>query len=152
MHLWRWRMPKLTPACSKIVLLNTATTNSQERQQQSLSYFEAHASTARKHQFAHDIALLEQDLKKEPERRFVHMCIRMGAHSFYDYMFNATAMWDNVHPNMEIIDYLWGVAFAEQNLLQQMHQVNKPIFVGLGRYDYLVALYHYGMQWTLFLM
>lgn len=123
----------------KIVLLNTATTNSQERQQQSLSYFEAHASTARKHQFAHDIALLEQDLKKEPERRFVHMCIRMGAHSFYDYMFNATAMWDNVHPNMEIIDYLWGVAFAEQNLLQQMHQVNKPIFVGLGRYDYLVA-------------
>jgi len=38
---------------------------------------------------------------------------------------------------MEIIDYLWGVAFAEQNLLQQMLQVNKPIFVGLGKYDYI---------------
>ncbi|MGY4796094.1 alpha/beta hydrolase [Lysinibacillus fusiformis] len=123
----------------KIVLLNTATTNSQERQQQSLSYFEAHASAERKHQFTHDIALLEQDLKREPERRFVHMCIRMGAHSFYDYMFNATSTWDNVHPNMEIIDYLWGVAFAEQNLLQEIQQVSKPIFIGLGRYDYLVA-------------
>ena len=66
----------------KLVLLNTAISNSQERQQQSLSYFEAHASMERKHQFAHEIALLEQDLKKEPERRFVHMCIRMGAHSF----------------------------------------------------------------------
>jgi len=123
----------------KMILLNTATTNSQERQQQSLSYFEAYASAKRKHQFQQDIALLEQDLKREPERRFVHMCIRMGAHSFYDYTFNATSTWDGVYPNMEIIDYLWGVAFAEQNLLQQIHHLNMPIFLGLGRYDYLVA-------------
>ena len=82
----------------------------------------------RKHQFAHEIALLEQDLKKEPERRFVHMCIRMGAHSFYDFMFNATSMWDNVHPNMEIIDYLWGVAFAEQNLYNKCYKLTSQFF------------------------
>ncbi|WP_336636666.1 alpha/beta hydrolase [Lysinibacillus fusiformis] len=123
----------------KVILLNTATTNSQERQQQSLSFFDANASVARKKQFEREIAFLAQDLKKEPERRFVHMCIRMGAHSFYDYSFNATAMWEGVYTNMEVIDYLWGRAFAEQNLLQLTRSFPKPIFVGLGRYDFLVA-------------
>ncbi|WP_217581256.1 alpha/beta fold hydrolase [Lysinibacillus sp. GbtcB16] len=123
----------------KVILLNTATTNSQERQQQSLSFFEANASVARKKQFERDIAFLAQDLKKEPERRFVHMCIRMGAHSFYDYSFNATAMWEGVYTNMEVIDYLWGRAFAEQDLLQLTRSFPKPVFVGLGRYDFLVA-------------
>ncbi|MFJ7919170.1 alpha/beta fold hydrolase [Lysinibacillus fusiformis] len=123
----------------KVILLNTATTNSQERQQQSLSYFDANASVARKKQFEREIAFLAQDLKKEPERRFVHMCIRMGAHSFYDYSFNATAMWEGVYTTMEVIDYLWGRAFAEQDLLQLTRSFPKPIFVGLGRYDFLVA-------------
>ncbi|HBJ01140.1 MAG TPA: alpha/beta hydrolase [Lysinibacillus sp.] len=123
----------------KVILLNTATTNSQERQQQSLSFFDANANVARKKQFEREIAFLAQDLKKEPERRFVHMCIRMGAHSFYDYSFNATAMWEGVYTNMEVIDYLWGRAFAEQDLLQLTRSFPKPVFVGLGRYDFLVA-------------
>jgi len=123
----------------KVILLNTATTNSQERQQQSLSFFDANASVARKKQFEREIAFLAQDLKKEPERRFVHMCIRMGAHSFYDYSLNATAMWEGVYTNMEVIDYLWGRAFAEQDLLQLTRSFPKPVFVGLGRYDFLVA-------------
>ncbi|KEK12631.1 alpha/beta hydrolase [Lysinibacillus fusiformis] len=123
----------------KVILLNTATTNSQERQQQSLSFFDANASVARKKQFERDIAFLAQDLQKEPERRFVHMCIRMGAQSFYDYSFNATAMWEGVYTNMEVIDYLWGRAFAEQDLLQLTRSFPKPVFVGLGRYDFLVA-------------
>ncbi len=123
----------------KVILLNTATTNSQERQQQSLSFFDANASVARKKQFEREIAFLAQDLKKEPERRFVHMCIRMGAHSFYDYSLNATAMWEGVYTNMEVVDYLWGRAFAEQDLLQLTRSFPKPVFVGLGRYDFLVA-------------
>lgn len=123
----------------KVILLNSATTNSQERQQQSFSFFNETASAERTKQFEHDIAFLEKDIHNDPERRFVHMCIRMGAHSFYDYTFDAAYMWDGVYTNMEVIDYLWGVAFAEQNLIQSMAHLNKPIFVGLGKYDYLVA-------------
>lgn len=123
----------------KIILLNSAPTNSQERQQQSFSFFYETASAERSKQFEHDIAFLEKDIHNDPERRFVHMCIRMGAHSFYDYTFDAAYMWDGVYTNMEVIDYLWGVAFAERNLIQSIAHLNKPIFVGLGRYDYLVA-------------
>jgi len=82
---------------------------------------------------------LESDIAKDPNRRFVHMCIRMGAQSFYDYTFNAAYMWEDVYTNMLIIDHLWGEAFAELNMIQSLSGFNKPVFIGLGRYDYLVV-------------
>ncbi|NMF00381.1 alpha/beta fold hydrolase [Aneurinibacillus aneurinilyticus] len=123
----------------KVVLLNSAPTNSQKRQHQSFAFFNETASPERKKQFEKDIALLENDIKKDPERRFVHMCIRMGAQSFYNYTFDAAYMWEGVYTNMPIIDYLWGEAFGELNLIQSLNAFNKPVFIGLGRYDYLVA-------------
>ncbi|SMO71920.1 alpha/beta fold hydrolase [Melghirimyces algeriensis] len=128
------------PECvKKVVLLNSAPTNSKERQQQSFSFFRDTASDERKRQFEKDIALLERDIEKDPERRFVHMCIRMGAQSFYDYTFDATDLWEGVYTNMQIIDHLWGEVFGSLNLLQSLKHFNKPVFIGLGRYDYLVA-------------
>ncbi len=123
----------------KVILLNSAPTNSQERQQQSFSYFNETADTERKRQFEMILLFLENDIRNDPERRFVHMCLRMGAHSFYDYTFDAADMWEGVYTNMQIIDYLWGVAFAERNLIHLLADVEKPVLVGLGRYDYLVA-------------
>ncbi|MDG4658065.1 alpha/beta hydrolase [Ectobacillus antri] len=123
----------------RVILLNTAPTNSQERQQESFSFFNKTASKERKAQFEKEIAFLEQDIKQDPERRFVHMCIRMGAHSFYDYAFDGLYLWEDVNTNMKIIDYLWGDAFAKLNLIDSLHNVTKPVFIGLGRYDYLVA-------------
>lgn len=126
-------------AVRKLVLLNTAPTNSPQRQQQSLAFFQDTASPERKRQFEQDIALLEGDLAKEPERRFVNMCIRMGAHSFHDYTFDASPMWDGVYTNMPVIDDLWGRTFAEQNLIPLLAELRTPVFLGLGRYDYLVG-------------
>ncbi|MED1665497.1 alpha/beta fold hydrolase [Brevibacillus laterosporus] len=130
---------KYPEAVQKVVLLNSAPTNSQERQQQSSAFFYKTASLERKRQFEKDIAFLESDIKKDPERRFVHMCIRMGAQSFYDYTFDAAYMWEDVYTHMPIIDHLWGEAFEKRNLIQSLANFKKPVFIGLGRYDYLVA-------------
>lgn len=92
----------------KVVLLNTAPTNSPERQQQSIAFFNETASPERKRQFEADIALLAGDIQREPERRFAHMCIRMGAHSFYDYAYDAAWMWEGVFTSMPVMDHLWG--------------------------------------------
>lgn len=123
----------------KVVLLNSAPTNSKERQEQSFAFFYETASPERKRKFEEDIALLASDIEVEPERRFAHMCIRMGAQSFYDYTFDAAYMWDGVYTNMPIIDYLWGEAFGRLTMLQSLLDFNKPVFIGLGKYDYLVA-------------
>ncbi|MEK5145264.1 alpha/beta fold hydrolase [Paenibacillus sp. FSL M7-0134] len=123
----------------KVVLLNSVPTNSQERQRQSASFFYETASPERKERFEKDIVLLEEDIKRDPDRRFVHMCIRMGAQSFYDYAYDAAYTWNDVYTNMPIIDYLWGEAFGNMNLIQSLADIHKPVFIGLGRYDYLVA-------------
>lgn len=123
----------------KVVLLNSAPSNSNERQQQSFAYFNETASPKRKEKFERDIALLASDIEKEPDRRFAHLLIRMGAHSFYDFTFDATAMWGGVYTNMQIIDYLWGEAFAQLDLIKGLSDLDKPVFLGLGQYDYLVA-------------
>lgn len=123
----------------KVVLLNTAPANSPERQQQSFAFFNETACPERKRQFEADIALLKGDIQREPERRFAHMCIRMGAHSFYDYAYDAAWMWEGVFTNMPVIDHLWGEAFARLNLIDSLKDVAKPVLIGLGRYDYLVS-------------
>jgi proline iminopeptidase len=130
---------KFTQHVKKVILLNTAPTNSQERQAQSIAYFNKTASPERKRKFEKDISFLANDIKKEPERRFAHMCIRMGAHSFYDYTFDAAYMWNGVYTSMQVIDYLWGKAFAQLNMKQSFTHLDKPVFLGLGKYDYLVG-------------
>ncbi|WP_044640635.1 alpha/beta fold hydrolase [Risungbinella massiliensis] len=123
----------------KVVLLNSAPTNSQERQEQSISFFNQTASPERKSKFEKDIALLANDMEKEPEKRFAHMCIRMGAHSFYDSTLDATPMWNGVYTNMPVIDYLWGEVFGKLNMIESLTNFEKPVFLGLGKYDYLVG-------------
>lgn len=123
----------------KVVLCNTAPTNSAERQHASIASFEEHACPERKRKFEADMAQLPKDLEKEPERRFAHMCIRMWAHSFYDISFDASELWEGVCTNMPIIDHLWGEAFGEINMLERLADVQKPVFLGLGKYDFLVG-------------
>ncbi|ASB59680.1 alpha/beta hydrolase [Bacillus sp. A053] len=123
----------------KVALFNTAPDNSEERQRKSESFFMETASLERKKRFEKDIANLPQDIENDPERRFVHMCIRAEAKSFYQERPHAAALWDGVFTNMPIMDELWGNTFARLNLIQRLVDVQVPVYIGLGRYDYLVA-------------
>ncbi|WP_413359819.1 alpha/beta fold hydrolase [Bacillus subtilis] len=123
----------------KVALFNTAPDNSEERQRKSESFFMETASLERKKRFEKDIENLPQDIDKDPKRRFVHMCIRAEAKSFYQERPHAAALWDGVFTNMPIIDELWGNTFAQIDLIQRLADVRMPVYIGLGRYDYLVA-------------
>lgn len=123
----------------KVALFNTAPDNSEERQRKSESFFMETASLERKKRFEKDIANLPQDIDKDPKRRFVHMCIRAEAKSFYQELPHAAALWDGVFTNMPIMDELWGKTFARLDLIQRLADVRMPVYIGLGRYDYLVA-------------
>ncbi|MCY8278916.1 alpha/beta fold hydrolase [Bacillus inaquosorum] len=123
----------------KVALFNTAPDNSEERQRKSETFFMETASLERKKRFEKDIANLPRDIEIDPERRFVHMCIRAEAKSFYQERPHAAALWDGVFTNMPIIDELWGHTFAQLDLIKRLADVQVPVYIGLGRYDYLVA-------------
>jgi len=123
----------------KLALWNAAPTNSRERQEGSFAHFDAFAEPERKAAFERDFARLSDDLARDPERRFAHMCIRFGAHSFRDYTYDAAPLWEGVYTNMPAIDYLWGDEFARIHLLERLPKLSLPIYLGLGKYDFLVS-------------
>lgn len=130
---------KYPDAVRRVALLNTAPTNSKERQEGSFRSFMETAGPERKAKFERDIAKLAAEVEADPARRFVHLLIRMEAHSFYNLAYDSAPLWDGVYTNMEIIDHLWGEAFARLHLDQTLKSFSKPVFLGLGRHDYLVA-------------
>ncbi|WP_124727906.1 alpha/beta fold hydrolase [Staphylospora marina] len=123
----------------KVALMNTAPTNSAERQEQSMAHFQEVAEPDRKKKLEQDLALLPGDLEREPERRFAHMCIRMGALGFYDWTFDAAPLWDGVVTHMPVIDHLWGDVFGRMNLIESLTRCDKPVWLALGRHDHLVG-------------
>ncbi|GAA5101314.1 alpha/beta fold hydrolase [Wohlfahrtiimonas larvae] len=122
-----------------IILSNLAPTNTQERQDGSIAYFESTATPERKEYFYSEIVKLQDDIRNDPANRFSHINIRMQAHSFYDFTYDGAYLWDNVPNNMPAINHLWGIEFAKFNTAQFLSSWHKPILLILSKYDFLVS-------------
>lgn len=122
-----------------LVLSNLAPMNTQERQNQSIEYFETTATEARKQAFYKAWGRFQEQLKSDPIDRFSLMNIAMQAHSFYDYNYDGAYLWDDVVNNMPALDYLWGEAFAVYDTAGFVSNYSKPILLLLSEYDYLVS-------------
>lgn len=95
----------------------------------------------RKSKLEADLRDLGGELAAAPERRFITFCIRLGARSWYDPSFDASPLWADVSVNMDGIDYLWGEAFRDLDIREGLRELKVPVFLALGRFDYLVAPY-----------
>lgn len=122
-----------------VILSNLAPTNTKERQDGSIAYFEETASKDRKDFFYEEIVKLPMDIQKDPSKRFSHMNIRMQAHAFYDYKYDGAYLWDDVYNNLDALDHLWGVAFAQYDTKHFIDTIDKPVLLLLSDYDYLVS-------------
>lgn len=124
-----------------LILSNLAPTNSKERQNLSMQFFQENATPDRQAFFTREFKKLDYDLKKNPNLRFNYMNIRMQAHSFYDYKFDSSKLWKNVDNNMNALDFLWGPEFGRYNTLETLNYLSKKvrIILILAKYDYLVG-------------
>lgn len=125
---------------SHVVLIGASPDYSPATAQARFAYFEENATADRKTALAVSMAQLPARIEAEPDRRFVHMCVCAGPLSWYDYTFDASPLWAGVYTNMPAIDHLWGVVFRDIDITQGLDQLDKPIFLALGKYDYLTGL------------
>lgn len=93
----------------------------------------------RKAKFDQDMHLLKSDIATDPENRFVHFCIRLGAKGWYDLGFDGAALWDGVHSNAEMFDYVFGEVFRDIDVAKGLRDLDKPVFLAMGLFDYQVA-------------
>jgi len=127
---------------TKVVLIGMGPDQSQESRVASEQYLQDSACPDRKVVLEKNLACLSHELQASPDKRFITFCLRLGAKSWYNFNFDASFLWDGVYVNMPIIDRLWGQIFADVNITQGLDQLNIPIFLALGKFDYLVAPFY----------
>jgi proline iminopeptidase len=130
---------------SHVVMIATGPSHSAAHNAVTEQYWQESVCPERKAKLEVDLALLPAEIEAAPEKRFVSFCVRMGARSWYDHTFDAAPLWEGVHVNMPVYDHLWGEVFRDIDITQGLDRLDAPVFLGLGRYDHLVAPY---ATWT----
>lgn len=84
--------------------------------------------------------LPDEDLAKlPPDKRFVKWYVRRDPQAWYDFSFDSSSLWEGALPNMPMFDYLYGVALRDLDITKGLSTFEKPVFLALGRYDFIVA-------------
>jgi proline iminopeptidase len=126
---------------SHVVMIGTGPDFSAQSKEAADQYWEEFASVDRK-------TALQKSLEKYPDsqyeqiplnQRFIWNYTRNGARIWYDFNFDSTPLWKDVHVNMPIFDYIWGTLFRDIDITRGLETLDKPVFLGLGRYDFIVA-------------
>jgi pimeloyl-ACP methyl ester carboxylesterase len=112
-----------------------------KNQQAAREYWQQTASAERK-------AALQQNLeqwpdvalqKLPPEKRFIVDYFRKTPLIWYDFHFDPSFLWENVYFNQEVFTHIWGKLFRNIDLSKNLDTFNKPVFLAVGRFDFLVA-------------
>jgi proline iminopeptidase len=130
---------KYSQHVSHVVLIAMGPDQSEASHRAAAQYFEDTVNPEQKAFLERDMQQLRADIESDPSRRFVHFCVRLGAKSWYDYAYNARALWDGVMVNNAMFDYVWGNVFATLDITKGLSDFNKPVFLALGHFDFLVA-------------
>ena len=81
----------------------------------------------------------EQLAALPPDQAFIRGYIRNAARAWHDPRFDCSALWDGVRINIDMFGHVWGKLFAEIDIARGLEQFDRPVFLALGRYDFLVA-------------
>lgn len=73
-----------------------------------------------------------------PDQRWIKNYIRLSPKIWYDYHFDALPLWKDVDINMQVFNYIWGEVFKTIDITQGLPTFDKPVFLGLGRHDYIM--------------
>jgi len=85
------------------------------------------------------LAMPDEELAKlPPGEAFVRGYVRNAARVWYDPRFDCTHLWKDVTINTDMTSYVWGKLFAEIDVTKGLEHFDRPVFIALGRYDFVV--------------
>ncbi|HEV8366667.1 MAG TPA: alpha/beta hydrolase [Pyrinomonadaceae bacterium] len=106
---------------------------------ESEAFWQSDASEARKLADKRNLEkITDEDLKKAPPgQAWKLLFVRNGAHYWYDPSYDSSWMLEGVAPNMNFMPHVFGL-FRDYDVSKRRPRATMPIFLALGRYDYLV--------------
>lgn len=117
---------------SHLVLIASGPTAGPEIYKEADRYFEESVCPHRKIAFATSM----QKFVENGDQSFVTRMLSYGPKLWYDYNFDASKLWEGVEVNSIGVGIIWGSMFEDYDMAGSLKQINCPIFLALGRYDY----------------
>lgn len=109
---------------------------------ESEAFWQSDASEARKLADKRNLErITDEDLKKAPPgKAWKLVFVRNGAHYWYDPSYDSSWMLEGIALNMNLMPHVAGL-FKDYDVGKRTRRATTPVFLALGRYDYLVP-YH----------
>lgn len=104
-------------------------------------YWQEFASPERK-------ALMDEKLRRLPDEKVAQLplgeqlnrrYIRDAPRIWYSARFDATPLFEDVEFNPDMYNYVWGQVFRDIDITRGLEKFDRPVFLALGRYDFLLA-------------
>src|SRR6185503_630310 len=77
--------------------------------------------------------------KLPPGEAFIRSYVRNGPRIWYDPRFDSSSLWVGVDVNMDVMGHVWGQVFRDIDIRENLAALDRPVFLALGRYDFLVG-------------
>jgi proline iminopeptidase len=132
------RFPQNT---SYVIMIGTPPAMSERFQEATGEYWEKQASAERKEILKRNWERLTKDMldKMTPSRRFINSYLANAPRVFYDPNYDATWVFEGHEYNMDMTNRVFSDAMlATYDVTKLPGQVKTPVFLALGRHDYLV--------------
>lgn len=123
---------------SHVVMLNVAPDYAPAGHAAAERYLAESVCPERKALLAQTMARLPAAIAAAPDKAFVTYCLLMGPKSWFDPAYDAAPLWQGVETNMAMFDHVWGEIFRDIDITRGLDALDKPVFLGLGRHDFLV--------------
>jgi len=109
---------------------------------ESEAFWQSDASEARKLADKRNLErITDEDLKKAPPgQAWKRLFVRNGAHYWYDPSYDSSWMLEGIALNMNLMPHVAGL-LRDYDIGKRTPRATTPVFLALGRYDYLVP-YH----------
>lgn len=132
---------KYSQHVAQVVMIGISPSLSLEHQKEAAYYWQDFASNERKAAHAAHLEKSSDEsmIHLKPEERFVKEYLRNGAKIWYDFETDAASLWQDVPVNMTIFNHLWGHIFKEIDITRGISDLNVPVFLALGLYDFAIA-------------
>ncbi|KJY93853.1 2-succinyl-6-hydroxy-2,4-cyclohexadiene-1-carboxylate synthase [Vibrio neptunius] len=131
-----YRFPTRVKGCA---LIGAAPSLSEEMRTLQMANWQRHACQDRKTAFEKSIALLAGDIQLEPDRKFAHLCRRLGPMRWFNPNFDELPLWQDIPMHTALLDKLWGNDFAHLDISTYTQSIVVPVLALGGLQDFSIA-------------